>query len=435
MENVLKIIKEIASTSSRNEKESIIQRHKDNTLLKDILNFVFDPYTVTGLSTKKTKKNVRETVMGNINNIYELIDYLKEHNTGTDKDIAEVQLFISKQPQELQELYTQIVTKSLKIGVTAKTLNKIYGKEFIKEFNVMLAERYFDNEDKVTGEFIVTTKLDGGRIVLIKENGSIKFFSRQGQIINDLIEIYEDAKLLPDNMVYDGELLLRNDKNLDSKDLYRATMKEMRKDGIKKNLAFNCFDILPIEDFKNGICKTYCKDRKQQLHKILSNLNLKHIIEVPVLYCGTDKNQIIRLLDEARARNEEGVMVNLCNDKSYYECKRTKNLLKVKVMQTIDVKCIGFEEGSGANSHTLGAIIFEYKNNITKCGSGFALKSTELIPVENTRDYIWNNQDKFLNKIFELQFFEETTNQQGGISVRFPVFLHWRFNKTEPSYN
>ena len=52
------------------------------------------------------------------------------------------------------------------------------------------------------------------------------------------------------------------------------------------------------------------------------------------------------------------------------------------------------------------------------------------------RDEVWNNKDKYLNKIAEIQYFEETSNQKDDkLSLRFPVFKDWRFDKDEESYN
>ena len=44
-----------------------------------------------------------------------------------------------------REIYKQIFTKELKLGITAKTINKVW-KDFIPEFNVMLAEKYWDKK-------------------------------------------------------------------------------------------------------------------------------------------------------------------------------------------------------------------------------------------------------------------------------------------------
>lgn len=415
MKNIFNILNQISSTSSRNEKEVILEANKNNQSLKDILYFVYNPYIVTGLSKKKINKNVTYHNEGNIENVYDLLHYLTENNTGRDKDIAEVKHFIAKQPKNLKEICEQIATKSLKIGITAKTLNKVYGNNYIPEFNVMLADKYFKYEDKITGEFIITQKLDGIRCILIKENGSVKVFSRQGQPIEDLFEILLEAKKLPDNMVYDGELILRNDDNLVSKDLYRKTVKVARKDGIKTKLILNCFDIIPVKDFKAGICKIPCDERKIQLHSVLSEAHLEHFVEVPILYKGTDKSMVIKLLEQEVSLGHEGIMVNISN--APYECKRTKNILKVKKFNDADVKVVDILEGTGKNKDKLGAITVQFLHNNTiyecNCGSGFS---------DEERLLYWMNKELILNKIVTIGYFEVSENQNGGFGLRFPTW-------------
>ena len=234
MENSFKIIKELQQTSKSKEKENILKQNINNELLKNILYFSFNNFLVTGISNKKLKKkvNVQGYKMENIN---VLMEYLKKNNTGRDIDIATVQGYLFFLTENEKEIVSQIITKSLKIGCTAKTLNKVYGEGFIPEFNVMLAKKYWEEMDKVEGkEFCVSTKLDGGRLVGIKENGNISFFTRQGQPMEGLNDIAKELKdFLPDNYVLDGELLLENKDGLPSKDLYRETMKEFRKKGEK----------------------------------------------------------------------------------------------------------------------------------------------------------------------------------------------------------
>lgn len=426
MQNVFNILKQIELTSSRNEKEQILENNKQNILFKDIIQFIFNPYIVTGISSKKIKKiKTPKVTTQKINTVQDLIKYLSDNNTGSDENISQVLTFIQSQLIELQEDYIKLTTKSFKIGITAKTINKTFGKNFIPEFNVQLADKYFDCENKVKGEFIITTKLDGNRIVAIKQSESnIKFFSRQGQPIEDLVEIEEELKRLPVGYVYDGELLATNIEKLSSKDLYRKTMQIGRKDGIKKGLEFHMFDIITIDSFTKGIDKTPCFKRKELLHNILSKLDLKHIVEVSMLYQGEDKEMVIKLLNEAKARDEEGVMLNLSN--APYECKRSKGILKVKVMQDSDLLVVGFEEGDGKLKGSLGRINVKFKNNIVGVGSGFS---------EKMRKEIFNNQDKYINKIAKIQYFEVSMNEKTQLeSLRFPVFIEWRFDIIEPSY-
>jgi DNA ligase-1 len=92
----------------------------------------------------------------------------------------------------------------------------------------------------------------------------------------------------------------------------------------------------------------------------------------------------------------------------------------------MDLQIIGFEEGTGRLAGTLGAILVRYKNgNTVKVGSGF----TDWLRTE-----IWNNRSKYLDVICEIQYFEETTNQDGGESLRFPIFKDFRYDKVEADF-
>lgn len=411
MEKVLHILEDIKNTSSRNEKEVILKQHKNNELLRKVLYFVFNDFITTGLSSKKIKKKVAIRGFSKIDN---LMEYLKKNNTGSDLDIISVKHYIRQQPESLQELYTQIATKSLKIGITAKTLNKIYGKGFIPEFNVMLASKF---EGKMPNEtFIITTKLDGIRCVCVKENDdNIKFFTRAGQPIEDLIEIEEEVKLLPDDYVYDGELLLKNDKGLSSEDLFRETQKAVRKDGVKKNVEFHAFDMIPIKEFQNGKSTEDCLTRKMRLLGIFKDRRIKLIKDVPMLYVGDDQSVINQYADEAVKNNQEGVMINLAD--SPYECKRTRTLLKVKKFHTADVRVLDIIEGTGKNVGKLGAVTVQFKHDNRlhecNCGSGFT---------DNERILYFNEPELLIGKIVEIDYFEISQNANGGYGLRFPTW-------------
>jgi DNA ligase-1 len=430
MQQILKIVNELQSTSGRNDKEDILRKYSDNELFKTILKFVFDPYVLSGLSSKKINKKIKGEVTNKFVSIEGVMNYLRINNTGKDVDILNVRSFIDHEPSlEIQELLKQIVTKSLKLGATANTFNKVYGEGFINQFEVMLAEKYFDHEEKLNDEFIVTTKLDGIRCVIIKENEALSVFSRQGQPIDDLVEILDEAKYLTDGYVYDGELILNNDKGLVSKDLYRETVKVARKDGEKKNLIFNCFDVVPVEDFKRGICNIPCESRKFHIGVIFNDylpegVMLNHIVEVPILYKGTDKLKIIELLENEIELGHEGVMVNIAN--APYECKRSRGILKVKKMQDCDLRVVSIEEGEGRNSGTLGRVNVEYKGNVVGVGSGFS---------DEMRREVFNNPEKYIGRVAKVQYFEETSNSKDGkLSLRFPVFVEWREEGKEVSY-
>ena len=116
-------------------------------------------------------------------------------------------------------------------------------------------------------------------------------------------------------------------------------------------------------------------------------------------------------------------MINL---DSTYQFGRTNQLLKVKTMNTIDLPIVGINEGRGEFAGTAGALIVDYKGYPVGVGSGLS---------KFDREYFWNNREDMLGKIIEIQYFEETKDQNGHLSLRFPVFKQIRTDKDEISYN
>lgn len=430
------LVNKLQSTTGRIEKENILSKYKGEDSLsfsiREILKFIFNPYIVTGISKKKINKPF--AMRGAYpSSILGLMTYLEHNNTGKQEDIDVVRTFMEHN-KEYEGLIASIVTKDLKLGVQPITLNKIFGVGFVNTFDVMLAEKYFDNPEKYLPEntpFTLTTKLDGVRCICISENGVIKFFTRQGQPIEGLIEIEEDIKKLNINYVFDGELLLRNRDNIFSKDLYRATVKETNKDGEKHDLIYNIFDLVRISSFKSGVDLIEYSTRKKELvdiySEVLIDYDLPSLKIVENLYQGTDQSYINYWLDKITSEGGEGVMININN--APYECKRTRNLLKVKKMQTMDLKVIDMEEGEGINKGRLGALKVEFPapdgNTYTvDVGGGFTFED---------RDYYWNHPNSIIGKIIEVQYFEVSQNEKGGYALRFPVFKWVREDKSEPS--
>ncbi|HBF8685618.1 TPA: hypothetical protein KO123_002328 [Clostridioides difficile] len=421
---VKNIFDSLAATSGRKEKERILEEHKSNRMFVECLQFLLDTYITTGISKKKISKFLNNVAYNNLNNIYDMIDYLIENNTGKDTDIKTIQVFANKN-KELKDMIIGLATKSIKIGVTSKTVNKIM-PALIKEFNIMKAKNYKENKESIIGkEFILTTKLDGIRIIVIKNKNSIDIFSKQGKIVKELIDIEQEFKKLPVG-VYDGELLAEGIYE-NAEERFKETLKRYSKKGIKTGLEMHCYDYIQnIDNFHIGKDETLCYLRKNNLENILDrgSLKIEYIKYLKPLYQGRDIKMINKYWDDAIANKEEGIMINLAD--APYECKRTKHLLKAKAFDTCDIKCVGVEEGTGKYKGILGNIICDYKGYRLGVGTGFT---------DEQRKYYFNNQDKIINHITEIKYREETNNEKGELSLRFPVFLRVREAGKEVSYN
>lgn len=446
--DVIAIFDSLKATSGKKDKEAIIKANEKNELFVNMIKFLCNDMIVTGLSTKKINKEVNIEITSLIPlNINDIIEYLTNNNTGRDEDIRFVQMFIELYSEH--ELFLkEFFSKTYKCGVTSKTLNKVI-KNAVPEFGVLLAESYYvvkkmkdGTKKKVTILdlngilFIVTIKLDGMRIVAIKRKNKVEFRSRTGQLIEGLVEIEKDFlnSDIPEG-VYDGELLAIGEF-AESKDCYKETMKRARINGTKTKLKMVCFDYIEKEeDFLNGLCTKKCIERKDKLFEILHNTHGINSLEdatrkytfldyaMPI-YIGEDPSELKDLFEAAVTFGEEGLMINIAD--APYKTKRTKNLLKYKEFYNADLRVLGIYEGTGANKDKLGGIYVDYKGFTDKVGSGFTQEERELY---------YNNPDEIVGKIVDIQYFEETTNQENDdISMRFATFKGIRQDKTEPSY-
>ena len=420
-------VDEINAENGRNYKISILEKYKDDEDIKYLLNFIYNPYITTGISDKKLNKDVFNNCnkgphFGVINHckpitssVKEFLNYLTLNNTGNDEVLKELTIFKAANFNtiELIELFNKIITKNLQLGIDSKTINKVI-PDLIPTFNVQLANKFFDNPDKIKGkEFALTTKIDGMRCIMLKKDNNITFWSRQGQKIDGLVDLELDAKAFPDNLCLDGELVAI----VDGPDTYKDTMKRARnKDSEKHGLKMLVFDCMTAEQFEKQNCENPYYDRRAYLNQIFNEQPYMYFQCLPMLYVGTDTDKIIEFLNEETSKGEEGIMINIVD--APYRFTRTWDLMKVKKFQDTEVKVIGFEEGTNSNIGTLGALVCDYKGNELRVGSGFS---------EEQRDYIWNHKEEYLNKLITVKYFEETYNSTTGLpSLRFPIYLRVR---------
>lgn len=413
LNSIIYIIEQLKSTSSNKSKEKIIKENSDNELFKRILFYTYNTDFKYGMQKKSiTIKNGDSKW----NSLFDMLNELSNSNINDNLRINIGKFLGNINNKDERELVINILLKDLRCNINIKSINKAI-PNLIPSFDIMLGSK--GELDKLPkGMKFVTEKYDGVRCFTQIRDGKIIMKSRQNKVFEGLVEIVSAiADLGLDNVCLDGELLA-----IDSpyETVYKDTMKIVStKDEEKHGVKYMLFDIIPLSEFDNKEGKMKYSDRRAWLNTIKES---RFINVAPILYKGTDIDEVLKVLDECRGNGAEGCMIN--TDKPY-EFKRSKVLQKLKVMSTCDLRVIGFEEGDGKLKGTLGKIICNYKGFDLGVGSGFS---------EAMRDEIWNNQDKYLGKISEIQYFEQTNNDEGGLSLRFPVFKQWRFDKEEESY-
>ena len=419
MKEVIKLFKQIQETSSTNDKKAIIAANKDNELFKKCLVFLLDGNINTGISNKKINKKVEPSselapyYLCRNSRFEEIMNYLIKNNTGTDADIYEIQSFLVGHEKD-REFYEQMITKSFRLGADSKVVNACI-PGLIPTFEIQLGTS-IEKCKLVDGTYIsISHKMNGTRCVFL--NGQMK--SRQNKLYSGLDHIVTDIqKLGLENFFIDGELVYKNEEGLSDSDAFQKGCSiAMSKDNDKSQLKLVVFDIFPKEEFLNlhTSKKTY-KERRKDLDRLEESIKTSNITNLSVverLYEGIDHSQIWKWLDYAdEYMGWEGIVINLDTP---YECKRTKNLIKVKRFFEKDLRCTKVNIATtGKYKGIMGSITCNYFDNTVDVGSGFN---------DSQREYFAKHPEEIVGKIVSVKYKEETQNKDGGKSLQFPVYM------------
>lgn len=179
---------------------------------------------------------------------------------------------------------------------------------------------------------------------------------------------------------------------------------------------FNVFDIMTLNDWKRKKCSVPYATRYRCLEKAIKD-NYKELHLVRCIYRGTDLDEVLTRLTKAKEMNWEGLMLRWTD--SLYQFKRSKDLLKVKPFNEMDLIIVGHEEGTNKNKGKLGAFICEVEHPKfghieAKVGGGYS---------DEEREKFAEIRNDSLGRTIEVQYFEVTENTTTHIkSLRFPVY-------------
>ena len=430
MIKIIEVLESIKDTKGNKDKATRLKNAVDNygCDVEDLLTairIICDPSVSTNIASKKIAKEVlydADELLRETNSAF--FNFLINECTGKDSDIARCQHFINSFEQQYRKTLTELITQSLSIGMDYKSVNKALGYNFIKVVEPMLALLADKMNDKDKNDtYAVTEKLDGFRMILrVGKDGKIVAYSKNGLPLPQAeYQQFFDCLNLQLGFTYDGEILPSNIEGLSSKEQYKAVSKILRKKGTKDPSAikYHIFDMVQNEEFDAEESTLTYETRRTLLDIYVKENNCQ--VVVPVirkvdLSKEEDNIELGNMLRQALDEGREGLMLNKCD--AFYNHKRSRAIFKMKGVLSCDLLVLDVEEGTGKNANKLGAIICQYKDgNVVKVGTGFS---------DEQREFFWNNNDKIVGKVVEVIYTEETENQDGGKSLRFPRFFELR---------
>ena len=410
MVEIKEFIDKMRATSSSTDKIAIIAQ--SDAFIRDVIEATYNPYKQYYVTSKTCKKNSEKVASGPVIPLLKLLNMLSTREVTGHDAIKLVNRFA--QANVGWDLIYKIIDKDLDIRVGASIINKAI-PNLIPTFNVALAQEYKGKCDW-NDSWYASRKLDGVRCLAVTDvDGNCTLYSRMGKeltTLNKVKEAIEATGII--NTVFDGEICLV-DENGDED--FQGVMKQLRrKDHQIENPVFMVFDMIHKPEFDN---KKGGEVLSLRLAKLRGWFNGKFINDNTLRYCQqyeiTDGRHFDMWSQMAADKKWEGFMIR--KDVGY-EGKRSKNLQKVKKFYDAEYVVVDYDNdnhevvrnGRSETIKMLAQVWIEHKGYRVKVGSGWSQ--------EQRLQYM---DGSIVGKTITVQYFEETHNDKGGISLRFPT--------------
>lgn len=345
--------------------------------------------------------------------------------------------------EEWNTFCAPVIRRDLRAGISDKTINKICKKtEYeIPVFGCQLATNS-EGRPEMKGTKRLEPKLDGVRVLMFVMPGAGEgittvCYSRNGKVFDNFGHIEEQVKnnfiaILRATQATDQGRSLHHGFVLDGEvigNTFQELMRQARRktDVQADDSVFNIFDIIPLDNFREGHWNAQLRKRIALLDAMrpvvdtMANVELLPHIMVD-LDTAAGKDQLMRYAKDNVNAGFEGIMIKELE--APYICKRSTDWMKWKPTLTVDLEVVGVEEGTGRNQGRLGALVChgidDGKEITVNVGSGFS---------DSDRDDYWTNRNMVIGRTAEVLCDVITQNQDGTYSLRFPRFVRFRDDK------
>ncbi len=413
---ILEILETLSSDNSRKFKESVLNAHKDNAVLKKAFWAAYDPQITYWIAAHPEIDEFAGTMTLDAA-IDEILANLAERKITGHAGIEFYRSVLSTLSEDDAVVLRRVIDRDLRCGVQTPTINKIW-KNLIPTYDVMLAGK--EPKHLRFPDVVVQPKFDGVRCLVVhKLDGSIEMRTRNGSLITCLEPMYNDFRqTINPGETWDGELvcygpygypLSRQVSNGITNKAIRGTIDEKEIEWVR----FAPWDIVDKT-------QTLTYDKRLQalylsIHRARNTAGVKKIIAIPTTKVE-NLDDVERLFNEALLSGEEGVIAK--NLHGLWEPKRSVNLCKFKAEETADLVVVDWEPGRGKYADKMGALVCETSDGKIRVnvGSGFSDEQRKYITKENAVD-----------RIVEVCYNARISKKGGGVnSLYLPRFLKFR---------
>ena len=427
MKNILAILNKIEATPKKLEKLSILEENKDNESLKSVLIHALDPRIIYHIKKIPEYETIKYCDLYDIDWGINKLSKLSSRELTGGAGALYLADILSRISTDDAIVIERIIKKDLRVGMSKKTANKIWGKDFIPEFPVMLASSMNEkNLAKINYPAFVQTKMDGMRAMILIKDYNVSVFTRNGKPIDVGSQFTELVDVdISNDFVIDGELLIvdSNGTPLDRKTgngILNKALKGTISDEERKMVRMVAWDYIPMQNFNDGQCDILTKSRLYHLDSIIKNVPNITMIDNHIV---KDYEAASVIFNSLLDKGEEGVIIK--NISSPWVNKRSPDLVKMKEILEADLEIVDVKEGEGKFTGALGAFIVKDSSGGTLCAVGTGFDD------EQRKEY-WSNRNSLKGNIVAVQYNAKIKSKSNDLGSLFlPVFVEMRDDKDE----
>ena len=383
MTKVQSILEKLENTNSQKEKIEILKTM--NEVQKRWFSLCYNSLITFGV--KKIPEYTSESNNLDIISIMDILEkeFVTREITG-NAAIERLRDILSN--AEEPEVVERLIKRDARCSVNSTLLNKVF-PNLIPEIPCMLAQPMNEKTLKnIKFPAISQLKADGMRCIAFITSNNVRMFSRNGTEIiceplkNTLMTIGQiEENLLSDNvtLMLDGELICYKDnKLLDRKTSNGICNKVLKGTANKEELDLihmQLWDIVKVDSNTfNPLEDRPYEKRLDDLYNILLNMIIFSKLEVIPTEVVNSMEEALEHFQKMLSQGLEGTILK--NQDAKWSNTRSKDLVKLKEENTIDLLVVDIEEGSGDFEGGLGAIICETsdKKLRVRVGTGFSFE-------------------------------------------------------------
>jgi hypothetical protein len=419
--SVYRIVKSLEETPGMNDKLEILRDNYENEELKTFFKLALDPMIIFGIK-KIPKYDHLHELCDLIHGMNLLVDTLSTRKATGNAGIEVLRALLACSTPEDAILIERIIKKDPNCKVAGKLINKIWpGHVTITPYMRCQAPNE-KNFKRIHFPAIVQKKANGLFANIIVENREVKYISRNGKEMKFFGK--PDEAILSttdeDNFVIIGEGLVL-EKLGESAILDRSTGNGILNKAIKQTISeseaerviFEVWDVVPLEDWKKGICEQEYIDRWEKIVEMAEQSELL-LIDTKIVNTFEGAEDFYK---EMIALGEEGAVLK--NKDGKWKDHTSPDMVKMKIKDPADLLCTGVYPHK-KKADWIGGLVLESADGkiVVKSGSGLDEK-------DRVRD-----PDYFLNKIIELEYNEITTDKKRDtMSLFLPIYIGVRYDK------